>query len=131
MHSFPARLEAERNAPAPGRVLLETARKDSGFHWVRPGRFSFYFYFCFSWSFLLGLLLGLDLPDGVDMAQVDPALFVDVGDLDPDHITHVHGVLNPADPVIRQLGDVDHAVLAGSQLHKGAELQNAHHLTVV
>ena len=33
--------------------------------------------------------------------------------------------------MIGQLGDVDHTVLAGGQLHKRAELEDAHHLAVV
>ena len=33
--------------------------------------------------------------------------------------------------MIGQLGDVDHTVLTGSQLHKSAELEDADHLAVV
>ena len=80
---------------------------------------------------LAGLFLGLDLLQGVLVGEVDAALLVDIGDLDPDHVADVDHVLHLLHPAVGQLGDVDHAVLAGGQLDEGAELEDADHLAVV
>ena len=52
---------------------------------------------------LAGGLLGLDLLDGVAVAQVHAALVVDVGDLDPDHVADVDHVLHLLHPVVSSL----------------------------
>ena len=74
---------------------------------------------------------GGDFPLGVPEGEVHPALFVDVGDFHPHHVADVHHVLHLFHPALSQLGDVDHAVLAGGQFHKGAEVQDANHFAVV
>ena len=68
---------------------------------------------------LAGGLLGPDLLHGVLVAQVHPALLVDLGDLDPHHVAHLAGVLHLLDALVGQLGDMHQAVLAGCQLHEG------------
>ena len=55
---------------------------------------------------LAGLFLGLDLLQGVPVGEVDAALLVDIGDLDPDHVANIDHVLYLLHPALRQLGDV-------------------------
>ena len=76
---------------------------------------------CCSGEFLERVLAG----------EVDAALLVDLGDLDPHHVADLAGVLHLLDALVGQLGDVNQAVLAGSQLHEGAEGHQAHHAAVV
>ncbi|CAN4071823.1 Crp/Fnr family transcriptional regulator, partial [Dysosmobacter welbionis] len=80
---------------------------------------------------LAGGFLGLDLLHSILVREVDTALLVNVGDLHPHHVAHLAGVLHLLDPVVRQLGDVDQSVLAGGQLHEGAEGHQPHHAAVV
>ena len=70
-----------------------------------------------------GILVHDVVPD-----QIDPSLRIDLVDLHFQLIPDIDNILHLLHPVIIQLGDMDHAVLAGSQFHKGAEVHNPDHL---
>src|ERR1035437_1416920 len=59
--------------------------------------------------------------------QVDPALAVDVGDDNHHLVAHRDHVLDGRDVVVGQLADTDQTLLAGQDLHEGAEGHEAGH----
>ena len=67
-------------------------------------------------ALLLLCLLGFESQNGVAAAQVDAALLVDVRHLDDDGITHSNNIFHALDTLGVQLGDVDEALLARSNL---------------
>ena len=73
-------------------------------------------------ALLLLCLLGFESQDGVAAAQVDAALLVDVRHLDDDGITHSNNIFHALDTLGVQLGDVDEALLARSDLDEGTEV---------
>ena len=84
------------------------------------------------WAFLfLQTGVVLQLPEGVLIGQIHAALLVDLNDLDPDHVADVDHILALLHTAVGELGDVDHAVLAGGELHESAKGQDADHLAVV
>ena len=54
-----------------------------------------------------------------------------IHDLDPNHVSYVHRVLNLLNSAVRHLGNVHHAVLGGGQVDKRAEVHQADNLAVV
>src|SRR6266581_799107 len=54
--------------------------------------------------------------------KLDPPFVVDADALDPDHVADFCDVLRSFDAEIRELGNVDEAVLAGENFDKGPEL---------
>ena len=70
----------------------------------------------------LGLVIeGLILQHLTD-AQADALLFgINTQHLDPNGLTHLHGVLHLGNTGQRALGNVHQAIQAGLQLHKGAK----------
>ena len=73
-------------------------------------------------ALLLLCLLGFESQNGVAAAQVDAALLVDVRHLDDDGITHSNNIFHALDTLGVQLGDVDEALLARSDLDEGTEV---------
>ena len=65
------------------------------------------------------------------MAQVDAALLVDLGNLDPHHITDLAGIFDLFDAVVGKLRDVNKTVLTGSKLHERTERHQAHDAAIV
>ena len=82
-------------------------------------------------ALLLLCLLGFESQNGVAAAQVDAALLVDVRHLDDDGITHSNNIFHPLDTLGVQLGDVDEALLARSDLDEGAEVHQTGDLALV
>src|SRR5699024_5292671 len=74
---------------------------------------------------------GLLLDDHVRADQVDAALRIDAGDAHLDLVADVEHVLDLLHALVGELGDVEHAVLAGQQLDEGADGDDAHHLAGV
>ena len=78
------------------------------------------------------LLLGLsDLLQGILAAEVRAALLIEAHELDPRHVADVQNVLDLFDAAVFELGDVDHAVVARSDLDERADRQDADDLAVV
>ena len=71
------------------------------------------------------------LLESVLAAQVHAAAIVDLLDLDPGVIADIQHVLHLLGALELQVLDVDHAVLAGSQLHESADGDDADDLAVV
>ena len=55
-------------------------------------------------------------------AQIYPMLLVDLDDFDEDDVADIDDVGDFVDSLFGELGDVDHAVLAGREVDAGAEL---------
>ena len=60
--------------------------------------------------------------DDFFQAQIHAVLLVDLDDLDEDDVAHVDDVGDLVHSLFGELGDVDHAVLAGSEVDARAEL---------
>ena len=82
-------------------------------------------------ALLLLCLLGFESQDGVAAAQVDAALLVDVRHLDDDGITHSNNIFHALDTLGVQLGDVDEALLARSDLDEGTKVHQTGDLALV
>ena len=95
-------------------------------HCVRGGIFRSYLS-----ALLLLCLLGFESQDGVAAAQVDAALLVDVRHLDDDGITHSNNIFHALDTLGVQLGDVDEALLARSDLDESTEVHQTGDLALV
>src|SRR5947208_3445917 len=63
--------------------------------------------------------------------EVDPALPVDLGDLDGHRVTDLDDVLDPADAILRQLGDPHEAFLAREVLDERADAHDPRDLALV
>src|SRR5580704_229546 len=64
-------------------------------------------------------------------AQLDLAAVVKAQDLDLDRIADLDHVRCFADSLLRQLADVDEAVLGAEEVHEGAEIDDLDHLAIV
>src|SRR5262245_32889744 len=54
--------------------------------------------------------------------ETNTALFIDAETFHPDFVTHFDDVFGLFDPEIGEFTDVNEAVLAGQEFHKGAEV---------
>ena len=81
-------------------------------------------------GFLIKLLVSHFL-QSVLAAEVCTALLVEAHELDPSVIAQVQNVLDLLNAAVLQLGDVNHAVVTGSNLNECADGQDADDLAVV
>ena len=77
------------------------------------------------------LILLVHFLQSVLAGEVCTALLVEAHELDPSHVAQVQNVFDLFHAAVLQLGDVNHAVVAGSDLNECADGQDADNLAVV
>jgi len=71
------------------------------------------------------------LSHGSSTGEPDPAFFIYAQALDPDFIAELDDILGLLDAEVCQFADMDEAVFAGQEFHKGAEVFDGYDLAAI